>query len=80
MNRTDVVLQTRTVYLLLTLSSSKAQNLFADVNMEYPINLKVAVHPSVAGWGGFKASQQNLVIAGLLQDAAIRLMARADYL
>jgi iron(III) transport system substrate-binding protein len=62
------------------LSSSKAQNLFADVNMEYPINLKVAVHPSVAGWGGFKASQQNLVIAGLLQDAAIRLMARVEYL
>ena len=62
------------------LSSSKAQNLFADVNMEYPINPKVAAHPSVADWGVFKASQQNLVIAGLLQDAAIRLMARADYL
>jgi iron(III) transport system substrate-binding protein len=62
------------------LSSSKAQNLFADVNMEYPVNPKVAAHPSVAGWGVFKASQQNLVIAGLLQDAAIRLMARADYL
>ena len=62
------------------LSSSKAQNLFADVNMEYPINPKVAAHPSVADWGVFKASQQNLVIAGLLQDAAIRIMARADYL
>ena len=62
------------------LSSSKAQNLFADVNMEYPVNQKVAAHPSVADWGVFKASQQNLVIAGLLQDAAIRLMARADYL
>jgi iron(III) transport system substrate-binding protein len=62
------------------LSSSKAQHLFADVNMEYPVNPKVAAHPSVAGWGVFKASQQNLVIAGLLQDAAIRLMARADYL
>ena len=62
------------------LSSSKAQNLFADINMEYPINQKVAAHPSVADWGVFKASQQNLVIAGLLQDAAIRLMARADYL
>jgi len=61
------------------LSSSKAQNLFADVNLEYPINPKVAAHPSIAGWGAFKASQQTLALAGLLQDAAIRLMARADY-
>ena len=61
------------------LSSSKAQNLFADVNMEYPINPKVAPHPYVAEWGVFKASPKNLVIAGLLQNTAIRLMARADY-
>ena len=61
------------------LSSSKAQSLFADANMEYPINQKVAAHPFVAGWGVFKASQQNLAVAGLLQGAAVRIMTRADY-
>jgi len=61
------------------LSSEKAQNLFADANMEYPVNQNVATHPEVASWGKFKASEQNLALAGQLQNAAIRLMDRADY-
>lgn len=61
------------------LSSEKAQNLFADANMEYPVNQNVEVHPYVAAWGEFKASKQNLASAGQLQEAAIRLMDRADY-
>jgi len=61
------------------LSSDKAQNLFADANMEYPVNPKVTPHSYVAAWGDFKASGQNLEIAGRLQDSAIRLMDRAGY-
>ena len=61
------------------LSSDKAQNLFADANMEYPVNPKVTPHAYVAAWGDFKASGQNLEIAGRLQDSAIRLMDRAGY-
>lgn len=61
------------------LSSAKAQNLFADANMEYPVNKNVTAHPDVAAWGKFKASEQNLAIAGQFQNAAIRLMDRADY-
>lgn len=61
------------------LSSEKAQNLFADANMEYPVNPKVTPHAFVAAWGDFKASGQNLEIAGRLQDSAIRLMDRAGY-
>jgi iron(III) transport system substrate-binding protein len=61
------------------LSSEKAQNLFADANMEYPVNQSVKTHPYVAAWGDFKASGQNLANAGKLQNQAIRLMDRADY-
>lgn len=61
------------------LSSEKAQNLFADANMEYPVNENVTMHPEVAAWGEFKASKQSLALAGQLQNAAIRLMDRADY-
>jgi iron(III) transport system substrate-binding protein len=61
------------------LSSEKAQNLFADANMEYPVNQSVEAHPYVAAWGDFKASGQNLANAGKLQNQAIRLMDRADY-
>ena len=61
------------------LSSDKAQNLFADANMEYPVNPNIAPHAYVAAWGDFKASEKNLAIAGQLQEAAIRLMDRAGY-
>lgn len=61
------------------LSSEQAQNLFADANMEYPVNPKVEAHEYVKAWGGFKASEQNLADAGALQSDAIKLMDRAGY-
>lgn len=67
------------VKFLEWLSSEKAQNLFADANLEYPVNPKVAANPEVAAWGEFTASPFNLTQAGALQEAAIRLMDRAGY-
>ena len=67
------------VKFLEWLSSEKAQNLFADVNMEYPVNPAVPAHPYVEAWGAFEASKQSLVDAGRLQGQAIRLMDRAGY-
>ncbi len=61
------------------LSSEKAQKLFADANMEYPVNSKVEVHPFVASWGEFKQNRINLEKAGALQTDSIRLMDRAGY-
>ncbi len=61
------------------LSSEKAQNLFADANMEYPVNPQVKAHPFVTAWGTFSPSTQNLADAGRLQSDAIMLMDRAGY-
>jgi len=61
------------------LSSEKAQNLFADVNMEYPVNPKVKPHELVAAWGSFKQDTINVAQAGKLQVAAVKLMDRAGY-
>jgi iron(III) transport system substrate-binding protein len=67
------------IKLLEFLSSDKAQNLFADVNMEYPANPRIAADPFVAAWGGFKQNPMNLVKAGELQTTAVKLMDRAGY-
>lgn len=64
--------------LLEWLSSPKAQNLFADVNLEYPVNPAVKADPAVAAWGTFKQNVVNVSKAGELQ-AAVRLMDRAGY-
>lgn len=65
--------------LIEWLSSDRAQNLFADVNLEYPVNPKVAPDKTVAAWGGFKQSLINVKEAGSLQTKAVRLMDRAGY-
>lgn len=65
--------------LLEWLSSEKAQNLFADVNLEYPVNPKVPVDKTVAAWGRFKQNLINVKEAGNLQIKAVKLMDRVAY-
>lgn len=67
------------IMLLEFLSSKKAQNLFADVNMEYPANPKIKPDSIVMEWGSFKQNQMNVVAAGELQTEAVKLMDRAGY-
>lgn len=67
------------VKLLEWLSSAAAQSLYADANMEYPVNPAVKPHPAVASWGNFKQNTINVAKAGELQAAAVRLMDRAGY-
>ena len=67
------------VKLLEWLSSEKAQNLYADVNLEYPANPKVKADPVVNAWGGFKPNLINVAQAGALQAKAVMLMDRVGY-
>ena len=65
--------------LLEWLSSEKAQNLYADVNLEYPANPKVKADASVAAWGAYKPNLINVAQAGALQTKAVMLMDRTGY-
>ncbi|MBZ0068454.1 MAG: extracellular solute-binding protein [Thiobacillus sp.] len=65
--------------LIEWLSSDKAQNLYADVNLEYPANPKIAADKTVAAWGAFKQNLINVKEAGSLQVKAVKLMDRAGY-
>ncbi|MDN0074200.1 Fe(3+) ABC transporter substrate-binding protein [Crenobacter sp. SG2303] len=67
------------VKFLEWLSSEKAQNLFADVNMEFPVNPKVKPDPKVAAWGNFKHNLINVSNAGSRQKDAVMLMDRVGY-
>jgi iron(III) transport system substrate-binding protein len=67
------------IKLLEWLSSEKAQNLYADVNLEYPANPKVKADATVAAWGAFKPNLINVAQAGALQAKAVMLMDRAGY-
>ncbi len=67
------------IKLLEWLSSDKAQNLFADENMEFPANGAVEPSKTVAAWGSFHADKTNLNNAGERQTDAVKLMDRAGY-
>ncbi len=67
------------IKLLEWLSSAKAQNLFADSNLEYPVNPTIKTDATVAAWGTFKQSVINVDKAGQLQAKATMLMDRAGY-
>ncbi|CAN5838981.1 extracellular solute-binding protein [soil metagenome] len=65
--------------LMEWLSSDKAQNMFTDLDMEYPANPAVKADVKLQGWGPFKQNLINVAKAGELQTAAVRLMDRAGY-
>lgn len=60
-------------------SSDKAQQLFASLNMEYPVKQDVVSDAFVQGWGKFEKSSLNLDYAGSRQVQAIKLMDRSKY-
>lgn len=61
------------------LSGAEAQNLFADLNNEYPANPRISPDPKVAKWGNFKHDFINVSVAGKNQAKAIMLMKKAGY-
>ena len=67
------------IKLIEFLSSTEAQNLFADANYEYPANPAVKPHPLIAAWGTFKADQVDVATTGELQVAAVKLLDRVGY-
>ena len=67
------------IKLLEWLSSEKAQNLFADSNMEYPVNSNVKPNAQVQAWGDFKQNTENISHSGVNRNAAIELMHKAGY-
>lgn len=65
--------------LIEWLSSDKAQNLFTDMDMEYPANPAVKPDARLAAWGPFKQNLIHVAKAGELQATAVKLMDRARY-
>ena len=67
------------IKLIEFLSSPEAQNLYVDVNYEYPANPAVKPSTLIAAWGEFKADTMDVAAAGELQAAAVKLMDRVGY-
>ena len=67
------------IKLLEFLSSTEAQQMFADTSLEFPANPKAEVNPIVRAWGPFRQDDINVASAGEFQAAATRLADRVGY-
>ena len=65
--------------LLEWMTGPEAQNLFADINQEFPANPAIKPSAEVAAWGRFKADSVPMEVAGKRQVEAIKLMDRAGW-
>ena len=67
------------IKLLEYLASDVAQQIYADVNYEYPVKKDIKINSILAGWGEFKADDIQLDLLGEYNAAALRLMDRAGW-
>ena len=65
--------------LLEWMTTAEAQNLFADINQEFPANPAIKASAEVSAWGPFKADSIPLEVAGKRQVEALKLMDRAGW-
>lgn len=67
------------IKLIEWLSSDKAQNMYVDKDLEYPVNPKIKPNSLLNNWGSFKQNLINISKAGELQTSAVKLMDRVGY-
>ncbi len=65
--------------LIEWLSTREPQQLFSELNLEYPANPGVPPVDIVAGWGTGRQDILNVEVAGRLQADAVMLMDRVNY-
>jgi len=65
--------------LMEFLVSEKAQQMYAEMNMEYPVREGVPVSTLVASWGEFKSDNLSLETIAKHRKAAIKLIDKAKF-
>ena len=71
--------KTEAIKLLEWLTSTWAQEQYANLNLEYPVVEETALHPVLESWGEFKEDNLNAKILGELQKEAVLLAREANY-
>ncbi|WP_111978513.1 extracellular solute-binding protein [Algibacillus agarilyticus] len=65
--------------LIEFLTSEKAQNIYASVNMEYPVKLNVKLSALVASWGTFKEDDIAIDKISRYRSQALKLMDQVKF-
>ncbi len=71
--------QANALKLMEFLSSEEAQQIYAEVNHEYPVNPDVSLSPAVESWGTFEPDDLNLATVGAFRESALQIVNEIDY-
>ena len=67
------------IRLIEHLVSSKAQQIFAEVNNEYPVVDGVPLTATLQSWGKFKSDDINVSVYGQNNTQAVRIFDRVNW-
>ena len=67
------------IALVEYLASDAAQEIYANVNFEYPVKPGIEIHPILKAWGEFKADDLELAKLGINNADAVKLFDRAGW-
>jgi len=67
------------ISLIAFLTSEKAQNIYGEMNYEYPTNPDAMIETTVASWGNFEADDTPLDSLGAYNAAAVKVFDKAGW-
>jgi len=67
------------IKLIEFLASDIAQQMYSDLNFEYPVKPGIALNSILKGWGEFKADDLTLSLLGENNAAAVQIMDRVGW-
>lgn len=67
------------IKLLEFLTEKYAQNIFTEINFEYPVNPKVEMCKTLATWGNFKPDTLDLSLLGKYNTAAVKIFDKCGW-
>ena len=65
--------------LIEWLAGDKAQQMYADINYEYPLRAGIAVNPTIAGYGALKADSVEISKIAQHKKAAANLVDKVGF-
>lgn len=71
--------QENAIKLLEFLTENYAQNIFTEINFEYPVNPKVEMCKTLATWGNFKPDTLDLSLLGKYNTAAVKIFDKCGW-
>ena len=78
-NGSDLFLLPLVIYLILYLTNKKSQQLYGEINFEYPVNPEVNPSDELQSWGKFREDKLPIINIAKLAPLAQKIIDRSGW-